>query len=148
MQGGPNHLKGYCNAPILTDFQQLYFQPAYYYMGHVSRYLTPGSYRRLSTQKLNQPPALLSLDVDNNVYGALCPNSSMDQSNLNQFFTLREDGSIELISKSIKTKQCLDVIGQNDRIGSMLALNDCSNVNQQWRFTQKNQLLNVQGLIS
>jgi glucosylceramidase len=46
LQGGPNHLNNYCDAPILADTskQSLIYQPPYYYMGQISRYITPGSY--------------------------------------------------------------------------------------------------------
>jgi len=46
-QGGPNHLNNNCAAPIIADVdaQTINFQPAYYYMGHFSRYLLPGSVR-------------------------------------------------------------------------------------------------------
>jgi len=50
-QGGPNHLSGYCDAPIMANAntQTIHFQPQYYYMGHFSRYLPPGSIRIGST---------------------------------------------------------------------------------------------------
>jgi len=47
MQGGPNHLQGYCDAHILGDpqNQQITIQPSYYYMGHITRYIPVGSTR-------------------------------------------------------------------------------------------------------
>ncbi len=50
-QGGPNHVSNFCNAPIIADpvAQTLQYQPAYWYLGHFSRYLPPGSVR-LQTQ--------------------------------------------------------------------------------------------------
>jgi len=47
LQGGPNHLGNLCDAFLIadTDAQALHYQPAYYYFGHFSRYLTPGSKR-------------------------------------------------------------------------------------------------------
>lgn len=46
-EGGPNHLKGYCDAPIIgfANNQTIVFQPSYYYMGHFSRFILPGSQR-------------------------------------------------------------------------------------------------------
>jgi len=46
-QGGPTHNNGNCDAPIIanTNSQSIHFQPSYYYMGHFSRYLPPGSVR-------------------------------------------------------------------------------------------------------
>lgn len=47
--GGPNHVHNFCDAPVLVDTRkpegELYFHPQYYYMGHFSRFLTPGSTR-------------------------------------------------------------------------------------------------------
>jgi len=45
LQGGPNHLNNFCDAPILADLnnQKLVFQPPYWYMGQISRYITPGA---------------------------------------------------------------------------------------------------------
>ena len=47
MQGGPNHLHNYCDAPILAnvDNQTLHYQPHFYYMGHFSKFLQPDSAR-------------------------------------------------------------------------------------------------------
>eukprot|EP01089_Gocevia_fonbrunei_P014072 TRINITY_DN3774_c0_g1_i5.p1 TRINITY_DN3774_c0_g1~~TRINITY_DN3774_c0_g1_i5.p1 ORF type:complete len:494 (-),score=93.93 TRINITY_DN3774_c0_g1_i5:77-1558(-) len=45
LQGGPNHLKNYCDSPIRADTpnQILYFQPVYYYMGQFSKFISPKS---------------------------------------------------------------------------------------------------------
>jgi len=45
LQGGPNHLNNFCDAPILADLnnQKLVIQPPYWYMGQISRYITPGA---------------------------------------------------------------------------------------------------------
>ncbi len=47
--GGPNHVNNLCSAPILVDTQsgELKYQNSYYYIGHFSRFITPGS-RRLA----------------------------------------------------------------------------------------------------
>lgn len=46
IQGGPNHVGNYCSAPILADVEndKLLFQSSYYYMGHFSRFLKPGTH--------------------------------------------------------------------------------------------------------
>lgn len=49
-EGGPNHLGNFCDAPIIADLRpggsrDIHIQPTYYYMGHFSRYLPPGSVR-------------------------------------------------------------------------------------------------------
>lgn len=50
-QGGPNHLNNDCDAPIiaLPDFSDIHIQPKFYYFGHISKYVTPGS-TRIKTQ--------------------------------------------------------------------------------------------------
>jgi len=47
LQGGPNHLNNYCDAPVIADTnnQVLYYEPSYYYMGQISRFIVPGSVR-------------------------------------------------------------------------------------------------------
>lgn len=46
-QGGPNHLGNYCDAPMMADAEEkrLYVHPQYYYVGHFSKYIPPGSKR-------------------------------------------------------------------------------------------------------
>jgi len=46
-QGGPNHAKNYCDAPVLVDTKAgtFSYQSSYYYLGHFSRYIRPGSIR-------------------------------------------------------------------------------------------------------
>ncbi|MEZ0537583.1 glycoside hydrolase family 30 beta sandwich domain-containing protein [Caldicellulosiruptoraceae bacterium PP1] len=47
MQGGPNHVGNFCDAPILVDTEakDLFYQNAYYYLGHFSKFIEPGSVR-------------------------------------------------------------------------------------------------------
>jgi len=44
-QGGPNHLNGHGDAPIIADLdaQKLIYEPEFFYLGHFSRYITPDS---------------------------------------------------------------------------------------------------------
>lgn len=45
--GGPNHVQNFCFAPVHGDTRtgQLIYTNAYYYIGHFSKYLTPGAKR-------------------------------------------------------------------------------------------------------
>lgn len=45
--GGPNHLNNICDASIiaLDDFSRLFIQPKYYYFGHFTKFVVPGSVR-------------------------------------------------------------------------------------------------------
>jgi glucosylceramidase len=45
--GGPNHAGNFCDAPIIADTEtgELHYEASYYYLGHFSRFVTPGSVR-------------------------------------------------------------------------------------------------------
>jgi glucosylceramidase len=47
MQGGPNHVNNFCDAPVLVDTNNgdLHFQSSYYYIGHFSRFIKPQARR-------------------------------------------------------------------------------------------------------
>jgi len=47
LQGGPNHLNNFCDAPIIINAtnNSFTYQPAYYFMGHFSKYVPPGARR-------------------------------------------------------------------------------------------------------
>lgn len=46
-EGGPNHAKNYCDAPVLVDTanRTAHYQASYWYLGHFSRFLKPGAQR-------------------------------------------------------------------------------------------------------
>jgi glucosylceramidase len=45
--GGPNHVGNLCDAPIIADTktQEIHYNSSYYYIGHFSKYVKPGSVR-------------------------------------------------------------------------------------------------------
>ena len=45
--GGPNHVGNLCDAPVTidTDSKEVHYQSSYFYFGHFSRFLKPGSQR-------------------------------------------------------------------------------------------------------
>ena len=53
--GGPNHVGNFCDAPIITDTkkQELIYNSSYYYIGHFSKHIKPGS-KRVYSETLNQ----------------------------------------------------------------------------------------------
>ncbi|MGB3079661.1 MAG: glycoside hydrolase family 30 protein [Saprospiraceae bacterium] len=57
--GGPNHVGNFCFAPVHADTHtgQLIYTPAYYYIGHFSKFIRPNA-RRVST--VSSRSALLS----------------------------------------------------------------------------------------
>ena len=48
--GGPNHVKNFCFAPIHADVEtnKLIFTPSYYYIGHFSKFIRPNA-KRIAT---------------------------------------------------------------------------------------------------
>ena len=47
LQGGPNHVQNFSNAPVMADTEKnmVYFRPSFYYLGHFSKYIRPGAVR-------------------------------------------------------------------------------------------------------
>ena len=45
--GGPNHVQNFCFAPVHADTKggQLIYTNSYYYIGHFSKFITPGAKR-------------------------------------------------------------------------------------------------------
>lgn len=45
--GGPNHVRNFCDAPIMADTrtQKLFYNSSYYYIGQFSKYVKPGALR-------------------------------------------------------------------------------------------------------
>lgn len=54
--GGPNHKANLCFAPVHADTRtgRLIFTPAYYYLGHFSKFIRPGA-KRISTVSSRSP---------------------------------------------------------------------------------------------
>lgn len=46
-EGGPNHVRNLCDAPIIADTKtnELHYESSYYYIGHFSKYIKPGAVR-------------------------------------------------------------------------------------------------------
>jgi len=49
-QGGPNNVGNFCSAPIVADVNtgQITYNPSYYYIGQIAKFVRPGAYRILS----------------------------------------------------------------------------------------------------
>ncbi|MCD1654231.1 glucosylceramidase [Treponema zuelzerae] len=47
MEGGPNHVGNFCDAPVLVDTENktVLYQSSWYYLGHFSRFIKPGAVR-------------------------------------------------------------------------------------------------------
>lgn len=51
-QGGPNHVKNFCDAPVMCDIENdtISINLSYYYIGHFTRFIKPGARRLLATR--------------------------------------------------------------------------------------------------
>lgn len=51
-QGGPNHVKNFCDAPVMCnpETDSITIKQSYYYIGHFSRFIKPGARRLLTTR--------------------------------------------------------------------------------------------------
>ena len=51
-KGGPNHVKNYCDAPIMADTQndKVHIHDSYYYIGHFSKFVKKGA-KRIGSSK-------------------------------------------------------------------------------------------------
>lgn len=51
-QGGPNHVKNFCDAPVMCDIEKdtISINLSYYYIGHFTRFIKPGARRLLTTR--------------------------------------------------------------------------------------------------
>ncbi len=60
LQGGPNHVGNYCDAPVLVDVEhgQVRYQSSFYYIAQFSRYVASGARRIVSA---GGPPGLESV---------------------------------------------------------------------------------------
>ena len=98
--GGPNHLKNLCDANLIADptnslgLGTLIVQASYYYMGHFSRYIPPGS-KRIDVQNLveTHTPALTADEVKNGQPLLFAPCNGDDV----QKWTLDDTGSLIIV---------------------------------------------------
>jgi glucosylceramidase len=89
-QGGPNHVKNFCFAPIHGDTKtgQLHYMNSYYYIGHFSKFVRPGAQRVVSSSTTDTLLTTAFLNKDKNLAVIV-----MNASEKNQPFYLWIDGS-------------------------------------------------------
>jgi glucosylceramidase len=65
-QGGPNHVGNYCYAPIVSDTRtdEVHYMNAYYYLGHISRFVRPGARRIVCSSNCDDLLATAFENVD------------------------------------------------------------------------------------
>ena len=97
--GGPNHLNNMCDAAIVLtqDATNVHIQPKYYYFGHISKFVAPGSVRVHSKVVGNFGYA----DIDPNVQGNLEVALFSCEKSTRQVWKINADnGTIELSTPS------------------------------------------------
>lgn len=101
--GGPNHVGNLCDAPIIADTVNdvLHFNSSYYYIGHFSRYIHPGSVRIGLHGAATSSLAAAFLNGDGTISVVL-----LNETNLQKTWTLQLEESfvsVELLPHSIAT---------------------------------------------
>lgn len=64
--GGPNHVKNFCNAPVIGNTQtgEVIYMASYYYMGHFSKFFRPGAKRITCSSNSDELLATAVLNPD------------------------------------------------------------------------------------
>ncbi len=80
-QGGPNHVKNYCFAPIHGDTKTgaLHYMNSYYYIGHFSKFVRPGAQRVVSSSTTDTLLTTAFLNKDGNLAVIVMNDSEKDQ---------------------------------------------------------------------
>jgi glucosylceramidase len=86
MEGGPNHVSNFCDAPLIADAEHnhVIYEASYWYIGHFSRFIKPNSVRicyTKSTDKLE----LTAFKNDDKLIALVV----MNKNDFSQDFTLR-----------------------------------------------------------
>lgn len=103
-QGGPNHVGNYCSAPIIchTEKDEILLQPAYWYLGHFSRFIRPGACRVISASSRDALEVVSFVNPDGSLAVVV-----MNQTDQDHHFWLKVAGSgaaeTEAPSRSITT---------------------------------------------
>ena len=68
-EGGPNHVKNFCFAPVHADTKtgQLIYTNSYYYIGHFSKFVRPGAKRIASSPSRSQLLSTAFINSDGTV---------------------------------------------------------------------------------
>ncbi len=102
--GGPNHVGNFCFSPIHADIKSgsLIYTPSYYYIGHFSRFITPGARRINSTS--NRSFILTTAFLNPDEKGLICVVMNTEDSK--HECNLRINGKclkLDLPARSIQT---------------------------------------------
>jgi glucosylceramidase len=67
--GGPNHVGNFCFAPVHGDTRtgELHFTPAFYYIGHFSKFIRPGARRIIAAPTVDRLLTTAFLNTDGSI---------------------------------------------------------------------------------
>ncbi|TRX53052.1 glycosyl hydrolase [Fulvivirga sp. M361] len=84
--GGPNHVGNFCFAPVHADTEkgELIYTPAYYYIGHFSRFIRPGAKRISAVSSRSHLLTTSFLNMDNSLI-VVVMNQSAENISYNLF---------------------------------------------------------------
>ncbi|MEG2404464.1 MAG: glycoside hydrolase family 30 protein [Oscillospiraceae bacterium] len=82
--GGPNHVKNFCNAPIMADTEHgtLLYHLSYYYIAHFSKYIQPNAVR-LGTTKYTDSLHFTAFENPNGQIVGIVLNTSLKKQTCN-----------------------------------------------------------------
>lgn len=101
--GGPNHVGNFCDAPIIADTieQEIHLNSSYYYIGHFSKHVKPGSIRVESTSSQTELKHVAFVTPENRTV-LIVLNETEEDLNVNiQFGTYNK--IVEIPRRSIST---------------------------------------------
>ena len=103
LQGGPNHVGNFCEAPLLIDEKndEIRYMPSYYVIGHFSKYLNKGD-TKVET-KSNNDDILACSFVNSETLKVIILNTSANDVNMHIKINSKKDLDIVTQGKSLYT---------------------------------------------
>ncbi len=79
--GGPNHVQNFCFAPVHGDTRngELHFTPAFYYIGHFSKFVRPGAKRIVAAPTVDRLLTTAFVNPDGSIAVIVMNSSEKDQ---------------------------------------------------------------------
>ena len=128
-EGGPNHLKNYCDASIVTlpGYSDIYVQPKFYYMAHISKFVPPNSVRIRSSIVGNFRFA----NIDPGVRAGLELGAYPCEMSTRQLWLIDGNGSFRLWKRAVDTESAVGemkelCVSGGDSWRNYLKLMECS----------------------
>ena len=80
-EGGPNHVKNFCFAPIHGDTKtgELHYMNSYYYIGHFSKFVRPGAKRIISSSTTDKLITTAFVNKNGNIVVIVMNSSETNQ---------------------------------------------------------------------